>query len=164
MYLRSLVFFLGLTALPAVSHAELLRVALSTKDFGYLPLFVGIRSGMFAQENLDIQWIQVNSSVVVTALIAGEIDVAGIAGSSMRAAARGAMPSPAAIRHRTTRSRQPGTLRHGRLKSQSLETDGMVGLAAWSKTWSTAPLGTALNCAELRRTAHNCIHVLIGCP
>ncbi len=73
-----------------MSHAELLRVALSTKDFGYLPLFVGIRSGMFAQENLDIQWIQVNSSVVVTALIAGEIDVAGIAGSSMRAAARGA--------------------------------------------------------------------------
>ena len=32
----------------------------------------------------------VNSNVVVTALLAGEIDVAGIAGSSMRAAARGA--------------------------------------------------------------------------
>jgi NitT/TauT family transport system substrate-binding protein len=49
-----------------------------------------MRSGMFAQENLEIQWIQVGSNVVVTALIAGEIDVAGIAGSSMRAAARGA--------------------------------------------------------------------------
>ena len=32
----------------------------------------------------------VNSNVVVTALLAGEIDVAGIAGSSMRAASRGA--------------------------------------------------------------------------
>ena len=39
---------------------------------------------------MEIQWIVVNSNVVVTALIAGEIDVAGIAGSSMRAAARGA--------------------------------------------------------------------------
>jgi ABC-type nitrate/sulfonate/bicarbonate transport system substrate-binding protein len=79
----------------AVSHApqakaELFRIALSTRDFGYLPLYVGMRTGMFAQENLDVQWIQVGSSVVVTALLAGEIDVAGIAGSSMRAAARGA--------------------------------------------------------------------------
>lgn len=73
-----------------IVRAELFRVALSTKDFGYLPLFVGMRSGMFAQENLEIQWIVVNSNVVVTALLAGEIDVAGIAGSSMRAASRGA--------------------------------------------------------------------------
>jgi ABC-type nitrate/sulfonate/bicarbonate transport system substrate-binding protein len=78
-----------LADLPA-AKAELFRVALSTKDFGYLPLFVGVRSGLFAQEGIEIQWIVVNSSVVVTALIAGEIDVAGIAGSSMRAAARGA--------------------------------------------------------------------------
>jgi NitT/TauT family transport system substrate-binding protein len=72
------------------AEAELFRVALSTKDFGYLPLYVGMRSGLFAQEGLEVQWIVVNSNVVVTALIAGEIDVAGIAGSSMRAAARGA--------------------------------------------------------------------------
>lgn len=80
------IFFCSARAL----RAELFRVALSTKDFGYLPLFVGIRSGFFAQEGLEIQWIVVNSNVVVTALLAGEIDVAGIAGSSMRAAARGA--------------------------------------------------------------------------
>jgi ABC-type nitrate/sulfonate/bicarbonate transport system substrate-binding protein len=75
---------------PRFADAELLRVALSTKDFGYLPLYVGMRSGMFAQEGLEIQWIQVSTNVVVTALLAGEIDVAGIAGSSMRASARGA--------------------------------------------------------------------------
>jgi ABC-type nitrate/sulfonate/bicarbonate transport system substrate-binding protein len=75
---------------PRFVNAELLRVALSTKDFGYLPLFVGMRSGMFAQEGLEIQWIQVSTNVAVTALLAGEIDVAGIAGSSMRASARGA--------------------------------------------------------------------------
>jgi ABC-type nitrate/sulfonate/bicarbonate transport system substrate-binding protein len=68
----------------------LLRVALSTKDFGYLPLIIGTRSGIFAQEGLEIQWIQVSTNIVVTALLSGEIDVAGIAGSSMRAAARGA--------------------------------------------------------------------------
>jgi ABC-type nitrate/sulfonate/bicarbonate transport system substrate-binding protein len=79
-----------LVAPPSNIHAEQFRVALSTKDFGYLPLFVGIRAGFFAQENLDIQWLVVNSNVVVTALLAGEIDVAGIAGSSMRAASRGA--------------------------------------------------------------------------
>jgi len=72
------------------AHAELFRVAFPTKDFGYLPLYVGMRSGFFAQENLEVQWLVVNSSVVVTALMAGEIDVAGIAGSAMRAAARGA--------------------------------------------------------------------------
>jgi ABC-type nitrate/sulfonate/bicarbonate transport system substrate-binding protein len=75
---------------PSFANAETVRVALSTKDFGYLPLFVGMRSGIFAQEGLDIQWIQVSTNVVITALLSGEIDVAGVAGSSMRASARGA--------------------------------------------------------------------------
>jgi ABC-type nitrate/sulfonate/bicarbonate transport system substrate-binding protein len=88
--LRIVALGIGLVLFSANARAELFRVALSTKDFGYLPLFVGMRSGLFAQEGLEIQWIVVNSNVVVTALIAGEIDVAGIAGSSMRAAARGA--------------------------------------------------------------------------
>jgi len=88
--LRIVTLGIGLVLFSTNARAELFRVALSTKDFGYLPLFVGMRSGLFAQEGLEIQWIVVNSNVVVTALIAGEIDVAGIAGSSMRAAARGA--------------------------------------------------------------------------
>jgi len=88
--LAAVIPALVLALFSADSRAELFRVALSTKDFGYLPLFVGMRSGYFAQEGLEIQWIVVNSSVVVRALLAGEIDVAGIAGSSMRAAARGA--------------------------------------------------------------------------
>jgi ABC-type nitrate/sulfonate/bicarbonate transport system substrate-binding protein len=88
--LRIVALGIGLVLFSTNARAELFRVALSTKDFGYLPLFVSIRSGLFAQEGLEIQWIVVNSNVVVTALIAGEIDVAGIAGSSMRAAARGA--------------------------------------------------------------------------
>ena len=89
-WLRTIALVISLLLSSTDAGAELFRVALSTKDFGYLPLYVGIRSGLFAQEGLEVQWIVVNSNVVVTALIAGEIDVAGIAGSSMRAAARGA--------------------------------------------------------------------------
>jgi len=88
--LPTAAFGIVLVLISINAQAELFRVALSTKDFGYLPLYVGMRSGLFSQEGLEIQWIVVNSNVVVTALIAGEIDVAGIAGSSMRAAARGA--------------------------------------------------------------------------
>jgi NitT/TauT family transport system substrate-binding protein len=74
----------------AASALERIRVALSTKDYGYLPLFVGMRAGFFKDEGLDVQWLVVNTNVVVTALMAGEIDVAGAAGSAMRAATRGA--------------------------------------------------------------------------
>ncbi len=81
---------LAIVAPTIPAEAQPFRIALSTRDFGYMPLYVAQRAGFFAQENLDVQWIQVGSSVVVTALLAGEIDVAGIAGSSMRAAARGA--------------------------------------------------------------------------
>lgn len=70
--------------------AERVRVGLTTKDFGYLPLFVGIRAGYFADEGIDLQWIQVRSNVATSALIAGELDVAASAGSAMRTAVRGA--------------------------------------------------------------------------
>jgi NitT/TauT family transport system substrate-binding protein len=82
------LWLLGLVLMPA--HAERVRVALSTKDYGYLPLFVGIRAGFFKEEGLEVQWLVVNTSIVVTALMGGELDVAGAAGSAMRAAVRGA--------------------------------------------------------------------------
>ncbi len=69
---------------------ERIRVAVSTKDFGYLPLFVGVRANYFRDEELEIQWLQVKSNVVITALMGGELDVAASAGAAMRAAARGA--------------------------------------------------------------------------
>ena len=74
----------------AAPAPERIRVALSTKDYGYLPLFVGMRAGFFREEGLEVQWLVVNTNVVVTALMAGELDVAGAAGSAMRAATRGA--------------------------------------------------------------------------
>ncbi len=90
----SLSILLWVPCLPFIpaeaATLERVRVALSTKDFGYLPLFVGIRAGLFKEEGLEVQWLVVNTNVVITALIGAEIDVAGSAGSAMRAAARGA--------------------------------------------------------------------------
>jgi ABC-type nitrate/sulfonate/bicarbonate transport system substrate-binding protein len=91
--IRSLILLTVAASLAAsrdVSGAERIRIGLSTKDFGYLPLFVGIRAGYFADEGLDPQWIVVRSNVTTSALIAGELDVAASAGSAMRTAAMGA--------------------------------------------------------------------------
>ena len=91
--LHLLLLLLLTTALALsnnVAAADRVRIGLTTKDFGYLPLFVGIRAGYFADEGLDPQWIVVRSNVTTSALIAGELDVAASAGSAMRTAARGA--------------------------------------------------------------------------
>jgi NitT/TauT family transport system substrate-binding protein len=77
------------TSTPAVG-ADWIRVALPDKSFGQLPLFIGIRAGLFKDEGLEVQWIVIRSNVIAPALIAGEIDVAAAAGSTMRVAARGA--------------------------------------------------------------------------
>jgi NitT/TauT family transport system substrate-binding protein len=67
-----------------------IRVALPDKSFGQLPLFIGIRSGLFRGEGLEVQWILIRSNLIAPALIGGEIDVAAAAGSTMRVAVRGA--------------------------------------------------------------------------
>src|ERR1051325_7001125 len=97
-FLAALAAALALLALAsapsrAASAPERIRVALSTKDYGYLPLFVGIGAGFFRDEGLEVQWLVVNTNVVVTALMAGEIDVAGAAGSGVRGGAPGGPPT-----------------------------------------------------------------------
>ena len=57
--LRAIILVIALIVLSSNAGAELFRVALSTKDFGYLPLYVGMRSGLFGREGLEIQWIVV---------------------------------------------------------------------------------------------------------
>jgi len=78
---------------PLPTHvfaADRIRIALPDRSFGQLPLFIGIRAGLFRDEALDVQWILIRSNVIAPALIAGEVDVAAAAGSTMRVAARGA--------------------------------------------------------------------------
>ncbi|MGE5216891.1 MAG: ABC transporter substrate-binding protein [Chloroflexota bacterium] len=73
-----------------VFAVEPIRVALPDKSFGQLPLFIGIRAGLFGGEGLEVQWILIRSNTIAPALMGGEIDVAAAAGSTMRVAARGA--------------------------------------------------------------------------
>lgn len=73
-----------------VAAAERVRVGLTTKDFGYLVLFVGVRAGYLTDEGLELQWIQVRPPVATSALLAAELDIAGAAGTAMRTATRGA--------------------------------------------------------------------------
>jgi len=73
-----------------VFAAERIRIALPDRSFGQLPLFIGIRTGLFKDEGLEVQWILIRSNVIAPALVAGEVDVAAAAGSTMRVAARGA--------------------------------------------------------------------------
>jgi NitT/TauT family transport system substrate-binding protein len=63
--------------------------AISTPDFGYLPLYVARSMGFFKDERLDLKLIVVNSRVSVPALIANEIHF-GVGGPAMTAALRGA--------------------------------------------------------------------------
>ncbi len=80
-----------LDSFPTESFAaDRIRIALPDRSFGQLPLFIGIHAGLFRDEGLDAQWILIRSNVIAPALIAGEIDVAAAAGSTMRVAARGA--------------------------------------------------------------------------
>jgi len=81
----------GLFLIPTeAASADRIRVALPDKSFGQLPLFVGIRAGLFKDEGLEVQWILIRSNAIAPALIGGEIDVAAAAGSTMRVAVRGA--------------------------------------------------------------------------
>ena len=69
LWLLLVVFPVSLSTARESVAAERVRIGLTTKDFGYLPLFVGIRAGYFADEGLDPQWIVVRSNVTTSALI-----------------------------------------------------------------------------------------------
>jgi ABC-type nitrate/sulfonate/bicarbonate transport system substrate-binding protein len=66
-----------------------LRLATAAVDFGYLPLFVGMEKGFFAEEGLEIEYTTMAANASTAALIVGEIDV-GPDGGAARAAAQGA--------------------------------------------------------------------------
>src|SRR5258706_1443072 len=59
--------------------ADRMRVALPDKSFGQLPLFIGIRAGLFKDEGLEVQWLLIRSNAIAPALIGGEIEFAAAA-------------------------------------------------------------------------------------
>jgi NitT/TauT family transport system substrate-binding protein len=90
-----LLFYLPLIILLAGSagHAQTLqntRIAYSSSGINYADLFLAKEKGYFREEGLDPQFIQMSSSISITAGIAGEVDGQASVGSAIRAILRGA--------------------------------------------------------------------------
>src|SRR5436853_141490 len=71
----------AITMLPAEAAPapERIRVALSTKDYGYLPLFVGMRAGFFKEEGLDVHWLAFNPDAAFILKKKGFTELASLA-------------------------------------------------------------------------------------
>lgn len=73
--------------------AEKLKVVISSTSFAWLPLYVADGAGLFAKENLDVEIINVkDGAVVVTAILNGDADVAGVGGNSVFASRAAGQP------------------------------------------------------------------------
>jgi NitT/TauT family transport system substrate-binding protein len=93
--MRRLIYFLTLMLLcNGVSSAQTplqnIRIAYSSSGINYADIFLAKEKGYFREEGLDPQFIQMNSSVAITAGIAGEVDGQASVGSAIRAIQRGA--------------------------------------------------------------------------
>ena len=55
-FLLLLLSLSGVVIETPKAGAELFRIALSTRDFGYLPLYVGMRAGMFIVTPSPSDW------------------------------------------------------------------------------------------------------------
>jgi ABC-type nitrate/sulfonate/bicarbonate transport system substrate-binding protein len=66
------------------------RIAYSSSGINYADLFLAKEKGYFREETLEPQFIQMSSSVAITAGIAGEVDGQASVGSAIRAIQRGA--------------------------------------------------------------------------
>jgi len=73
--------------------AEKLKVVISSTSFAWLPLYVADGAGLFAKENLDVEIINVkDGTVVVTAILNGDADVAGVGGNAVFASRAAGQP------------------------------------------------------------------------
>ena len=82
-----------LTACSAVHAAEKLKVVISSTSFAWLPLYVADGAGFFKKEGLDVEVVNVkDGAVVVTAILNGDADVAGVGGNSVFAARAAGQP------------------------------------------------------------------------
>ena len=66
------------------------RVAYPTPSLSYFPLYVGWKEGLFADEGLSLEFTQLQSNLMISAMLAGEVDYGTSFSSIVRAAATGA--------------------------------------------------------------------------
>jgi NitT/TauT family transport system substrate-binding protein len=86
----SLIVLLGAVRAHAQSPLQYSRIAYSSSGINYADLFLAREKGYFREEGLEPQFIQMSSSIAITAGIAGEVDGQASVGSAIRAILRGA--------------------------------------------------------------------------
>jgi len=86
-----LVFLLAALSHPALAQERLERVTLAipVHALSQLPAYVGSRFGLFREEGLDVQIIQMRTALVGPALISRDLDFATAADTMLRAATTG---------------------------------------------------------------------------
>jgi len=82
-----LLLFIGSTFRS--SHAEPVRISVSSTDLAYLATAVAWKRGFFADEGLNVEIIRMNANVAMTALVSGDVDYTMLFGTGVRAALRG---------------------------------------------------------------------------
>ena len=77
----------------AAHAADKLKVVISSTSFAWLPLYVADGAGLFTKEGLDVEIINVkDGAVVVTAILNGDADVAGVGGNAVFASRKAGQP------------------------------------------------------------------------
>jgi ABC-type nitrate/sulfonate/bicarbonate transport system substrate-binding protein len=77
-------------AAPAGQPSRTLMIATPTANANLIALRLAITQGLFREEGLDAQLVQVGSSTFAPAMLSGEIDYASLFGATVRLAASGA--------------------------------------------------------------------------
>jgi NitT/TauT family transport system substrate-binding protein len=83
-----LVFLLAALSRPAMAQ-ERVTLAIPVHALSQLPAYVGSRFGLFREEGLDVQIIQMRTALVGPALISRDLDFATAADTMLRAATTG---------------------------------------------------------------------------
>ncbi len=83
----------GLVASGVAQANEKLKVALSSTSFAWFPLYVAEGAGLFQKEGLDVELFNAkDGSVVITAILNGDADVAAIGANGLFAARAAGQP------------------------------------------------------------------------
>ena len=88
MNLGYVLFFLLISA-SNIWAQEKVRIAYPSTSYSTMPLVIGRREGLFTQEGLNAELIQIPPNIGITALLNGEVEFTTTQGSVVRAAARG---------------------------------------------------------------------------
>jgi ABC-type nitrate/sulfonate/bicarbonate transport system substrate-binding protein len=78
------------SAAPVEAPRRSAVVAYPSPSLSYFPLWVGWKEGLFAAEGLDLEFTQLQSNLMISAILAGEVDYGTSFSSIVRAAATGA--------------------------------------------------------------------------